>query len=487
MRIGNQPKDGSTGSLISGQWYLLPICILLWTCGGCASNRHERIREQLTWITEANQHEICNVHATSTGSLISQVELDDIASRLRTMVATGDPVELTVVCYGWNTRPAEADAFYVDFAAGLLKRSMIARDRPPRAPSRQLFVGVAWDSALTVTTDTLDKVLPAPLLATTIGAIPDALAFPLTFWSRASAADRVGYLGIASLLRSLGRAGVLDSGVSIHLIGHSFGGRAVAQACLALRNDPVEVHIADAILVQPAMPEMLVPDGSGRYVVVVTYNTYDKANKMLFPAANFVVPTFWFSKVEEGEADEWGSEAFSLFTSTALSPALWAAWGAVDFALILIAGTTLPSLDSDGRAFSNITPAATASELPLVGDAVRKVGAKASGDAAWGRRSAPVFSGGWWLQSAGASPLSGSGVGRVVSYPEFMESKPCTGVYRVDLSSVVYRSSILGYDMRAWWAQLFSWIDPIGTHSCLGDSAVLDLIIHSQLRLVPSQ
>ena len=235
------------------------------------------------------------------GELQSPSEREQIVDDLS---ARDDIERIMIVAYGWANDGEASYGIYRELMRDVLE----LRDASTPMP-RTAVIGIGWDSSQTGFRKLANDLIPFPVLANWLAFAPDATLFPISFWSKAAMADRIGYLGLREELNYIfGK--VYPEGEDhpeILLMGHSFGTRIVSglmqdDLSIARMHLPLEPfasaeHVSGAILLQPAL---VVPNlhRTADYPVVVTQSRHDHANGFLFPVANSVVNAFSFTTLE---------------------------------------------------------------------------------------------------------------------------------------------------------------------------------------------
>jgi pimeloyl-ACP methyl ester carboxylesterase len=230
----------------------------------------------------------------SWGELTTPGELELAEKELG---AAEDVDRIVIVSYGWAY---DAESSYSSYLG-------VVRDLTGGAGlHRTAVIGVGWDSSITGFRRLANDVLPLPGVANAISWLPDHLLFPLSFWSKAAQADRIGFGGLRTSLNRLfstyeGR----EKHPTVVLIGHSFGTRVVSAlvlenlGILPVRAEPFVAakSVQSMVLFQPAsVPANLFRDAP--YPVVATMSRHDHANGLLFPLANLPLNAFGFTAFE---------------------------------------------------------------------------------------------------------------------------------------------------------------------------------------------
>jgi hypothetical protein len=150
------------------------------------------------------------------GRLTNPYELDIAVAELR---AHPEVERIAIVAYGWANDGEASLGAYEALLQGILEQ----------LPGRTAIIGLAWDSSQTGIRKLLNDLVPLPVVADSVAAVPDRLLFPLSFWSKAAMADRIGFGGLRGALNDLFGAAYPQSAhhPELYLIGHSFGTRIV--------------------------------------------------------------------------------------------------------------------------------------------------------------------------------------------------------------------------------------------------------------------
>ena len=233
------------------------------------------------------------------GDLINPAERDLAIEQLR-----GNPQvdRILIISYGWANDGEASYATYrrmlADLASGVERLSR---------PGRTAIIAVGWDSSQTGFRKLFNDLLPLPFVADTLAYLPDKILFPVSFWSKAAMADRIGFGGLRSALNRILKEAYPDpeSHPEILLIGHSFGTRVVSgllqdrMGLLPVRGEAFEAapHVTGAILTQPAAVLWNLHERA-EYPILVTQSRHDHANGLLFPLANVVVNAYSFTTFE---------------------------------------------------------------------------------------------------------------------------------------------------------------------------------------------
>ena len=233
----------------------------------------------------------------SSGELTSPGELELAVQELEKA-----PVDRVLIfSYGWGTDGEQSYAEYRKIV-GAIYANVPAEER-----KRNLAViAVGWDSSQTGFKKLFNNILPLPLLANGLAWLPDRVLFPISFWSKAAQADRIGFGGLRTALNRVfkvweGR----DPHPDVILVGHSFGTR-VLSALMVNKLGLIRVggeefdgasHVAGAAMMQPALVSANLDHGAG-YPVLVTMSRHDRALGFLYPIANLPLNAYGFTLFE---------------------------------------------------------------------------------------------------------------------------------------------------------------------------------------------
>jgi hypothetical protein len=264
------------------RWKALPLaCALL---AAAASARAE----------EPELHGFYQLSFDRYGRLTNPYELDIAVSEL---AAHPEVERIAIVAYGWDNDGEASLGAYDALLHGILEQ----------LPGRTAIIGIAWDSSQTGIRKLLNDIVPLPVIADSVAAIPDRVLFPLSFWSKAAMADRIGFGGLRGALNELFGAAYPEGTrhPELYLIGHSFGTRILC----ALLTDKLGIqkvgaapfasqpHVRGALLIQPALAAANLPREPS-FPIMITQSEHDHANGFLFPIANVIVNAYSFTAAE---------------------------------------------------------------------------------------------------------------------------------------------------------------------------------------------
>jgi hypothetical protein len=233
------------------------------------------------------------------GDLTNPTERDLAIAQLR---ANRQVERIVIISYGWAN---DAEASYAMYRS--LLADIAGAAEPFDWPAHTAVIAVGWDSSQRGFRKLFNDLLPLPFVADTLAYVPDKLLFPLSFWSKAAMADRIGLGGLRIALNRIFSEAYPDaeSHPDVLLIGHSFGTRIVSgllqdrMGLLPVRREAFKAapHVVGAILTQPAAVLWNLHERAD-YPILVTQSRHDHANGLLFPLANVVINAYSFTTFE---------------------------------------------------------------------------------------------------------------------------------------------------------------------------------------------
>jgi pimeloyl-ACP methyl ester carboxylesterase len=266
--------------------------------------------------------------------LINPTEVQRAAER----IADPDIKKIVILSYGWGNESVDATRYYYKALRWYLNGGVGTEERVVLLgnETKQLdgciIIGIAWDSKALAASRFFSDMIPAPTFGDLLAWIPDTLLFPMSFWSKASTADRIGYGDLKDALEEMIRESearkterkqkdkeyIPPGPAPIYVIGHSFGARVISalvqtkQGNILLDNPFEYLHrVHGAVLIQPAMAEGNLPPGPPYHLpadekrpatqpfpIVVTQSQHDHANSLLFPIANIPLNSYWTTTAE---------------------------------------------------------------------------------------------------------------------------------------------------------------------------------------------
>jgi pimeloyl-ACP methyl ester carboxylesterase len=221
---------------------------------------------------------------------------------MRELAADGAIERIIIFSYGWANDGESSYATYYDLVNALT----VHRHKETRTP-KTAVIAVGWDSTQSGFRKLFNDVLPFPALSSVLSTIPDLTLFPLSFWSKAATADRIGFGGLRTALNEIfGHAYPDGKGTpDIFLVGHSFGTRIVSElmqdkfAVFPVRAEPFVARdrVRGAVLLQPAIAQAGLHRNAD-YPILITQSQHDHAVGGLFPIANLLINTSTFTSFE---------------------------------------------------------------------------------------------------------------------------------------------------------------------------------------------
>jgi hypothetical protein len=233
------------------------------------------------------------------GDLASAAERDLAINELR---GNQDVDRIIIFSYGWAN---DAESSYATYREML--EEIASKWRSPERAARTAVIAVGWDSSQTGFRKLFNDLIPLPGVANALAWLPDTLLFPISFWSKAAQADRIGFGGLRITLNQIFRAVYegREDPPEIFLIGHSFGTRILSAlmktrlGVVPVRTEPFigAEHVKGAVLTQPALVLANLHHDTD-YPILITMSEHDHANGFLFPIANIPLNAFGFSAFE---------------------------------------------------------------------------------------------------------------------------------------------------------------------------------------------
>jgi pimeloyl-ACP methyl ester carboxylesterase len=420
---------------------------------------------------------------------------------------------IVVFSYGWSYDVEGAYRTYRQTLDAMTK----SIDASLRAkPGSTIVIGVGWDASLTGFRKLFNDVIPFPMIADALALVPDKVLFPVSFWSKAAMADRIGYGGLRTSLNRIFAEAYpsLDEIPDLYLVGHSFGTRVIAGLLklrfefLPVRSEPFEARdrVKGVVLLQPALSAPNLPRHAVRFPIAVTQSEHDHALGWLFPLANLPVNAYYFSAFEAlfrreifGRVNEGVEKTLETATGAAVRqlPGQSQAQPQVPFerarsrvvrslaeaasipltlALSVIAAP-IGYLDTQIYSFATEPidhTMDTLAQIPGIEVGVWALDRALEREVPWGRRGKGIFSLGTLHESVGRTSAKGF-LSRAAPEVFGMESvrlvageecllPTCRTTFALDAASVI-RTSGLGLDLGQPLADFtIGWIDPIGAH-----------------------
>ncbi len=292
---------------------VLIVAICLGLLVGCASASHmeSRLKESADFAPH-----LFIFTFDRDGQLVNPSELYRAIERLK----SGHTKKILVLSFGWANESVEASETYPGYIRRYLRKGKNPDDPLDLSPEEKqtlqdwMIIGVAWDSSLLGFSRFFADLIPSPLLGNTLAVIPDTILFPLSFWSKSSLADRIGFGGLKDTLEVLLDQGSAEDNLpTIYAIGHSFGGRVVSDL-LQTRQGEVPIsetflyldRVRGALLIQPAQVSLNLPRGGPHpgpqadsdFPVIVTQSRHDHGNGFLFPIGNLPLNSYTATATE---------------------------------------------------------------------------------------------------------------------------------------------------------------------------------------------
>lgn len=212
---------------------------------------------------------------------------------------------IIIFSYGWSN---DVEGSFRVYRQTIEQMTGMVPPERRAPPGENVVIGVGWDASLTGFRKLLNDVIPFPSVADALAFVPDKVLFPISFWSKAAMADRIGFGGLRTELNAIlseaypNREDVPD----LYLVGHSFGTRIVSALLrkhfrfIPVRSEPFRFddRVRGVVLLQPALTALNLPEEADGYPILVTQSQHDHALGILFPVANLPVNAYFFSAFE---------------------------------------------------------------------------------------------------------------------------------------------------------------------------------------------
>lgn len=391
------------------------------------------------------------------------------------------PIEkILVLSFGWNYEKDEAISNYLEFFRNYQEKT----ESDSTVFDDWVIFCVTWDSKSTGIRQTINDFMPGSTIADLIAIGPDTILMPLTFWSKAALADKIGYYDLRCALEEFiaSTSGFKDEAdFDIHLIGHSFGCRiisALSKRKLGFLDIPepfkYQDHIRSALYFQPALVEANLPIEEERYPILVTQNRHDHSNGFLYPVANLFVNAYAYTQTEALYAPVLKSREYKTagFFTDLLHIPFTIGWTAVAIPINYTYGQIIEIRDTHINYIPNTLAQLPITEIPVYYLDELINGKLIGTDRRWGNRNKGLFNLGPINESAGrirTSPLEDDRTEPplTITYETlFSEQTPPipNGITFVDMSNVRGKGMYgLNYN-NPLWDFTVGWLDPIGTH-----------------------
>ncbi len=434
---------------------------------------------------------------------------------------------IVVFSYGWSN---DVESSYRTYRQTLDAIARNAGEANQAAPGSTAVIGVGWDASLTGFRKLFNDVIPFPMIADALAFVPDKVLFPLSFWSKAAMADRIGYGGLREALNQIFSEAYPDPDTTpdIYLVGHSFGCRVIAGLLklrfdfLPVRSEPFQAraHVRGVVLFQPALAAPNLPRWEVTFPVIVTQSEHDHALGWMFPIANLPVNAYYFSAFEAlfrrqvfGRVNEGVEKTLETATGAAVRqlPGQGQAQPEVPFergrsrlVRSLAEATSVPLTLAfslvfaplgylDAQLYGLATRPVdhtmdTLAQLPGIEIGVWALGNALGREVPWGRSSKGFLSLGALHESVGRTSITGfmaraapqvyalSDV-RIPASASECALPACDAVFALDASEAI-RVGAFGADLERPLANFtIGWIDPLGAHGdYLGPEAVAVIV-----------
>ncbi|MDX1973805.1 MAG: hypothetical protein SFY68_14835 [Candidatus Sumerlaeia bacterium] len=499
---------------------LILLCCALLTIVGCG--KRIDVLQRIQEVQESGQY-IFSFQFDSDGRFVNPEELDRAIRVSKSREAKGETIKrLILVSVGWGNSVNNSRISYRDLIdeyqndRACKSRKSLNNYKEQELLNTVIFC-INWPSDQKPFAAYVDSALPTPNLANAAGTLPDLILFPLTYWSRATAADRIGMTELKSVLANYIQsvkdpenkledcshsepAG--DAAISIYMIGHSFGCRILGN--LARTNyGGIKVpgrfvftpSIKGAVFITPAADSFTIPSKPD-YPLTVLYSRHDHINALAFPLANLVLNSYAYGFGIITSSHYVFRKSYRELTN---GQRLLVELGALAFfPIYTVIATPINYVYGQGALLYRRGPIAwlgdTFASVPIAGTLVqildRKIITRIYRQQNWGERFRGIFNFGAITDSVGSgvhtpqlnlnNPLTnGWRLKHSVQIEDFINCESVTnGVYYVNASSVIKHGYIIkSNNMDRFPGSFFlSWWDPVGAHTDYRHTQVFEVI-----------
>ncbi len=429
------------------------------------------------------------------GRLTSGSEVQRFAADAKARRDNGHPVrKIAIVSFGWGLSREESVTDYLQYVRYYLKAAgdkfqslgdpeSALTEAETEIADDWAIVCVSWDSSQHAIESAIESFIPSPSFARCLSFVPDYMLFPVTFWSKAGLADRIGYGSLRDAVEvmldeSFEPADVPD----LYLVGHSLGCRILSgfvKTSLGAVELPQSAKfqyldsVQGGVFVLPALVPLNLPT-EPNYPLVIAQSEHDYANSFLYPVAN--VPLNAYTST--------GAEGIPWVTTKRSSQQSPGARRFIDWAKLPFSFVLSLIMTPLNYGYTQVREVATRhvhyvpetlAHVPIVNIPVHLIDEYVMGgvfDAKqdWGRYHRGAFNLGAVHQSAATEATAAIGASWEVADSEPLSGALSAsrqfgpGVHYVDCSDVI-RSGWHGLDLANPWVGLtVGALDPIGAH-----------------------
>ena len=218
------------------------------------------------------------------GNLVNPTEVIRAAKDIK---ERGDK-KILLLSFGWMNSRDKARETYTEFIKDYQEKLKI-----PALNGWSIFC-VSWDSSTKVFSSIGQDLLIVQNVTAIVGGLLDILLTPLTFWSKASLARKIGHGDLKEAIEYVVEKAYpvkdLRQNLEIHLVAHSFGGIIMSKfADSGMESFKYRTFLRSSVLILPAMISWNIPTSPERIVII--QSKYDHANSFLYPIANLLLNT----------------------------------------------------------------------------------------------------------------------------------------------------------------------------------------------------
>lgn len=466
----------------------------------------------------------CTTTQHSTASLIQQAERVDsvfknlyflefdheglftnskeAARAIREIKHNSQLKNIVILSLGWNHIRDDSPQSYQHL---LIEYFLFVHKHYPKSLesiNETAFFAVSWESSLTGVSDAFADIIPTEM-AKGIGTVISIPFQPLTVWSKASTADKIGRLGLKDVMtKIMDEITKPKKDYPIFMIGHSFGSRiltALSLPTISFKRDQPSIaeeekllkSIKGMVLIQPALSSLDIHainddysrNSKNNFPIYITESRHDHLNRLAFPLVN--IPLNLYSSRQIGHYlktffDDIHND--SIRTSYKLIGGLEADLINLAYSPIYFTASYLRGQYEELKERNWAYIPDTLAQLPLIEIPVEAINQLTSSqklpDEIWGNRHKGLFSFGPLMESAATYQ----------SVPKEQQSKPVyklaeifamqkkpEGIIPIDASKEIHYGLFVDLE-NPLYDYTVGWLDPLGSHIDYENDDIYNLI-----------
>lgn len=485
---------------------------VLFTCflAGCSDHNIRRQIQDVLAIHEKNPY-LYVLEFDNDGNLTSP---EEPVRAIRELRQNEDIDGVVVLSMGWGH---DRDTIVPEYrklldSYGEYKRQELKKEKKSIPKNKKAVFVISWESSLTGAGHFIGDILPLPEKVLDVLSVPFE---PVTYWSKARQADRIGFGELKSAMVEIvtevneKRKHPLD----LYVVAHSFGSRVVTGMLNMSDNISKEFPkntVKGGLLIEPALSSYELHSlgskskDSPSYPLLVTESRHDHLNRLMFPLVNIPLNSAYLRY----SSDLFKSSILEKFIGPDTDSSSYKPWSSgYDYVMfpLMIPYSALVAVDSYvfgqvseifDRKWSYIPD--TLAQLPLLEIPVEIINTEFTSiqqpDDYWGQRHKGLFHMGGMLESSativtenthGIFYILTKSLGKLLDtktlgvtahvvrqeaytqgdiikcYP----SKFPNGVISIDMSKEI-RAGIVGEDLNKHLTDwTIGWLDPVGAHT----------------------